>query len=404
MGQTHIFYYNKSMLSKKRHIFYTNFFKPLACSIAKKFHPIVDFKIDEPEGAVILSNHETSADQFYISCNCKQVIYWMCTKDIIQRGLAGRFLMHCFGPIMKEKNNRRELAHVKQAMQYCKENKIIGIFPEGNRTFNGDLCSIDDSIAKLIKKIGKKVIIINIDGYNVEPRWSSHQRKGNTYVSIRSIISAEDIEKMDAQLLQEKIIHDLKPIRKEQLFPSNKSAEYFERLAFICPICGNKHTISSKGQYITCSKCHTKIKYTEKCKLESDNPFFTFKTAGDWYNWQIEYLKHQQYQDNQLIYEDNNILCFLPVLYKRAVKLGRGKLQLYTDHFKFINKKGKEYVFRFEDIPDATILGRVKFTIYYNGVNYQFKGNDKINFLKYMLTFYILKYRRGENPSYYLGI
>jgi len=390
-------------LSKKRHQFWKWFWMPTVRSLSKKVGAKVEGQIDEPNGCVVLGNHETSCDQFFVAMMCKQVPHYMATKDLIEHFFIGKFLMHQFHMIVKEKNNTHDLAPIKECIQFAKENATVAIFPEGNRTFDGNLCSIEPSTAKLLKKMNKPVYFLNIDGYYVEPRWATKARPGTTYAFIRDVLQPEDIQKMSDEELLEYIKDKLTVKRHNEPIKCDYMAEYFERIGFICPVCGHMHQITSAGNIIKCNHCGLEVTVDEYQNLHSTNKDFKFNTVSDWYKYQIEVLKNKEYKDGEVIFSDEALLAE-PRDYRNLKKHGDGKLEMYNNKIVFTNKKNQVFEYQLDDIENCTILGRKKILFYHKDGKFQFIGDKYINFSKYMFVFYILKYKAGKNPNYYLGI
>ena len=69
------------------------------------------------------------------------------------------------------------------------------------------------------------------------------------------------------------------------------------------------------------------MKYNENLLLPSENKEFKFKTVADWYNYQIDYVKKEEFDDN-IIYQDD-ILLSMPRLFKSRKKIGKGKFIAY---------------------------------------------------------------------------
>ena len=148
------------------------------------------------EGSIILSNHQMTLDPFGVGMKFDKPLYYMASSDIFQNKISGKLIKFAVNPIPKQKSNKNDIAAIKACMQVAKENGNICIFPEGNRTFSGQLGNIDFSIVKLIKKLKKPLILMNIKGgYGTDPRWSNKSRKGKLDIFIRKKVSVEEILK-----------------------------------------------------------------------------------------------------------------------------------------------------------------------------------------------------------------
>lgn len=347
------------------------------------------------EGAVILCNHTMALDPFIVGCKFNKPIYYMTSKDLFQNKFVGKLIRWLVNPIPKEKSNKGDLAAIKDCMKVSKENATICIFPEGNRTFTGKLGNVDPSIVKLIKLLKKPLIICNIiGGYSSDPRWSNKRRKGRIDIVTRTKLEYEEFKDMDNDEMYQMIVHDL-TVDEYMLdipFKGKKNAEYLESILHICPICKDEHCLISKGDHLYCSSCNLDVTYTINRTFESNNEEFKFKYVHEWYDYQIDVLNKRTYDDNTVIYEDN-IEVYEPIMNQKKKYIGKGKMILYNDSFKFPLDK-EELTLSFDDISAVTLLGRMKMNIYYKDKVYQVYNDRRTNLIKYMHVFYIIKNKK----------
>ena len=318
------------------------------------------------KGALILSNHVTVMDMFYVGMCYKTPIYYMASIDIFEHFFTGRLIDFLVRPIAKEKSKKTDVTSVRNCIKVAKEKGTICIFPEGNRTFSGKLGYIDPSIVKLVKHLKKPLVIFNINnGYGVDPRWSNKERKGNFSFGEKKVISYEEYSQMSDDELYKFIIDELtvNDLSSGETFKSNSNAEYLERVAYICPV---------------------------------------FKTVADWYDYQIEVIKNSEYKDDEVIYKDD-IGFYNPRMWKSRKNLGKGNICIYNNRIEIkTNKVSREFLF--DDIAGITLLGKKKMNIYHNGVTYQIFGDKRMNLLKYVHLFYILKNRKEGIENGFIGL
>lgn len=396
----------KNKWSRRRHRVITGILRPLFKLYFRIKYNYRGGKIKTPkQGSIILSNHVTALDPFLVGSKFNRNLYYMATKDLFQKRFIGKLITFLVKPIPKEKSNKGDLAAIRYCMQVAKENGNICIFPEGNRTFSGKLGNIDFSIVKLIKMLKKSLIICNIiGGYPSDPRWAGNGRKGKLDVIIKKQLSYEEYKDIDNDELYKLILSNL-TVNDYELgipFKGKNKAEHLEKILYMCPICGKQHQISSKGDNIHCNCCDTVINYQEDLTLTSDNHKFNFKYISEWYDYQVNELKKKEFNDSELIYEDD-IEIYEPIMYKSRLVIGKGKMQLFNDCFKFI-LENQELILSYDDIYAVTLLGRKKMNIYYKDKVYQVYKDKKTNLLKYMHTYYIIKNKKEGVLDGFIGI
>ena len=210
---------------------------------------------------LVLYNHQTPFDQFFVGMSFKGAVYYLATEDIFSLGFLSdliRFLVAPI-PIVKQTN---DLNAVKTCLRVAREGGTIAIAPEGNRTYSGKTEYINPAIVKLARKIGLPIALYRIEGgYGAEPRWSDVVRKGSVHAFVSRVIEPEEYAQMDNDALLKAIEEGLYVNEGCQsgLFLSDRKAEYLERAIYVCPCCGLS-IFKSEGDIITCQKCQRQIK------------------------------------------------------------------------------------------------------------------------------------------------
>ena len=154
------------------------------------------------------------------------------------------------------------------------------------------------------------------------------------------------------------------------------------------------------------NQVHIPIIYAPKIAKDLINKKLTerninFKNIEEWYNYQIEIVKNKEYNENCIYQDDVNL--YNPRLYKSKQKICSGLLKMYKDRFEVISND-KTYVFEFNKIEAVTLLGKKKMNFYYENKTYQVFKGKRINLLKYLHLFYILKNKKEDKDSEFLGL
>ena len=329
----------------------------------------------------------------------------MANTDLFDHFILGKLIEFLVQPIPKQKSKKSDLAAIRNCCKVAKEGGSICIFVEGNRSYTGELCYFDDSIAKLVKLLKKPLVLCNISGgYGTEPRFSKGLRKGKMHVGIKSIYQYDDIKDMSTEeiysIISEGITVD--NLNYYNSFKSNQRAMYLERVIYRCPICGSLHSFYSKGNILSCKNCGLDVVYNEDLTLSANKAEFNFIYLKDWYYYQINELRKVDIKDDELIYEEKIILVE-PRKYKTKKKIGKGLIKMYSNKLVFELKK-QILEFDFDDIEAMTILGKKKMNFYVNDKTYQFFGDKRINMIKYLHLFYLIKNRKSGDENEFMGL
>lgn len=357
------------------------------------------------EGAVILCNHVTTLDPLLIGMKFDKPIFYMSSKHVFQNRWIGKILKFLVNPIPKEKINKSDIAAIKMCMQIAKENGSICVFAEGNRTFTGKLGYVDPAIIKLVKRLGKPLIVCNIlGGYGSEPRWCNGPRRGKMEVIIKRTYSCEEMAAMSNDALYQSVVSDITvdEFSYGVLFKGKRRAECLESILHICPVCHKEHRIFTRKHEICCSGCGNVVTYNEDLTFSCDNKAFPFRYVHEWYDYQIKVLSEKEYPEGRRIYRDE-IQLFKPQMWQKKELVGKGQIQLYSDSIRFSLDSG-EMTLPFVQILGITLIGNRIMDIYAGDVTYRVRSNHETNLIKYMHTYYIITNRNKGITDGFVGI
>ena len=355
---------------------------------------------------LVLYNHQTSFDQFFIEMCMRRTMYFVATEDIFSNGFVSTLLRWAVAPIPIKKQTN-DMRAVMNCVKIVKEGGSIAIAPEGNRTYSGETCTFKESIVKLAKLVKLPIAFVRIEGgYGVEPRWSDVKRKGKIRVFVPKILEPEEISKLsDKELLEEigKQIY-VDETKTGGLYKHKNKAEYIERALYVCPHCGLTQ-FKSTGNEFSCTKCGLAVSYGEDLTLKAIKDELPFKFVKDWYNYQNDYVNSLDLDTlgDKPLYTDL-VKAFKVVLYKNKKCFEKhAEIKLYNNKITVSGKK-ESLEFNFDDVSSISVLGRKKINVYYKDDVYQFKGNERFNALKYMNFYYRYKNVKEQKDGKFLGI
>ncbi len=377
-------------------------------SVIKYGIQIVKFKNQGGRAYLVLLNHQTPFDQFFVGISFSGPVYYLATEDIFSLGWVSSLIRWLIAPIPIKKQTT-DITAIKNCFRVVKEGGTLCIAPEGNRTYSGKTEYMSSSIAPLAKKLNLPIALYRIEGgYGTQPRWSDVVRKGKMKAYVSKVIEPAEYAKLTNDelfvLIQEGLY--VNEANEEHVFKHKKRAEYLERAMYVCPFCGLS-IFESKNEIIECQKCHTKVEYTPTTKLVGIDKEFPFSFVNDWYEYQKEFVRKldlSQYGAAPL-YEDH--VRLLEVIIRKHKKPLRddAKINLYGNRIEIDDEKENAMMLHFDDISVIAVLGRNKLNIYHQGKVYQFKGSKRFNALKYVNIFYRYKnMQRGDNDGEFLGL
>ncbi len=399
----------RSKWIKKRHSVVISLLKvPFGIYTRAKYNiKLCKFKEYDGGQYLIISNHQTAFDQFFVSLCFPKHVYYVANEDLFSKGWVSRLIEWLVAPIPFRKSTS-DLTGVRNCLRVAKEGGSIAVFPEGNRTYSGTTEYMKSGIASLAKSLKLPIAFYRIEGgYGVQPRWSDKVRKGKMRGYFSKVLPYEEFKNMPTDELFELIKKELWVDEREDKteFYSKNNAEYLDRAMYVCPYCGLSKFHSEKD-IITCKKCGREIKYLPSKQLEGVGFEFPYKYVKDWYDHQCDFIRNldmSPYSDTP-IYTDTakyseNIYCEN----KREID-ENALLRIYSDRFTVKTEKGED-IYPFAQVSAATVLGKNKLNIYVDDKIFQFKGDKHFNALKYLnLYCHAVNTTKGDPYGEFLGL
>ncbi len=359
------------------------------------------------EQYLILSNHQTAFDQFFVSLCFPKHVYYVASEDLFSKGWLSKLIAWLVAPIPFRKSTS-DLSGVRNCIRVAKEGGSIAVFPEGNRTFSGTTEYMKSGVASLAKSLKLPIAFYRIEGgYGAHPRWSDEVRKGSMRGYFSKVVPYEEFKDMSSEELFEFIKKELWVDEREDktFFYSKNSAEYLDRVMYVCPYCGLSE-FDSKRDTVTCKKCGRQIKYLPNKQIEGVGFSFPYTYVKEWYDYQCDFIRNfdmTPYSETP-IYTDTanyseNIYC------KNKIELDKNvSLSIFADRFEVKTKKGTD-IYPFEDVSAATVLGKNKLNIYVGDRIFQFKGDKHFNAVKYLnLYCHAVNTAKGDPYGEFLGL
>lgn len=369
-----------------------------------KYHIRVEpFREEGKRPYLILMNHQTGYDQFFVGMTFRQPVYYIASEDIFSLGWVSDLIRWLVAPIPICKQTT-DIKAVKDCIRVAREGGSVCLAPEGNRTFHGRTVFMNPAIASLAKKLGLPIAFFRIEGgYGIQPRWSDVIRKGTMRCHISRVMEPEEF----ADLTKEQL---LKAIEQELFvdegritgdYPHPKNAEFLERAMYICPSCGLT-TFESHGDIIRCTKCDRRIRHLPTKELKGIGFDFPHRFVADWYDWQNTYIANADLSrlTEEPVYEEKVRFSKVHLYRKKELLNKNAAVRLYGNRITVDDR-----VFFFENLTAVVVLGKNKINLYAGNEVLQLKGDKRFNALKYVNFFQKYKNEKSGNiHSHFLGV
>ena len=351
---------------------------------------------------LIIMNHQTAFDQFFVSLTFNRPVYFIASEDLFSKGWISDIIRYVGAPIPIKKQTL-DLQAVKNCIKVAREGGSIALAPEGNRTYHGRTLYMKPGIASLVKKLGMPLAIFRIEGgYGAHPRWSDVVRRGKMRSFVSRVVEPEEYASMTSEelfaLIKEELWVD--EGRVTGSFHHKKNAEFLERAMYVCPWCGLT-TFESHGDIIHCTKCGRKIRHLPTKELQGVDCEFPHRFVADWYDWQSSYINKTDLTElTEAPLYTETARCSLVIPNKRKQLLNKeAKVQLYGDRIVVDDR-----VMPLGETGAVVVLGKNKLNIYFGKELLQLKGGKRFNALKYVHFFHRYKNQTAGDNNEFLGL
>lgn len=129
--------------------------------------------IPKTGGAVIASNHQSFLDPPLSGITLSRPLYFLARQELFESNRFFSFLIRSLNAIPLERRPFSSDA-IRKTIKYLSDGKLFLVFPEGTRTFDGQIQPFKPGIIMLAQKAGVPVIPARVSGaYQAWPRRSA---------------------------------------------------------------------------------------------------------------------------------------------------------------------------------------------------------------------------------------
>lgn len=250
-------------------------------------------KLQEP--AIVLCNHGSFIDFIYAAALLRKYKPHFIVARLYFYNSILRWLLRKVGAFPKSMF-AMDVENAKNCLDVLKNNGILAMMPEARLSTTGRFEDIQRCTYSFIKKSGVPVYTIKISGdYLADPKWGKGFRRGSVVEAEMDILyTAQQVHSLSLEQLQQGIDQRLSYDEFQWLqqhpnirYHSAHLAEGLENILTVCPVCNEKHTITTKKNRVSCERCGYLTSVNNRYGFDAD---FRFRDLTQWYDWQKQLL------------------------------------------------------------------------------------------------------------------
>ena len=187
----------------------------------------------------------------------------------------------------------------KNCLRVLKGNGILAMMPEARLSTTGRFEDIQPGTYSFLKKAGVAVYTVKFGGdYFADPKWGKGFRRGAVVEAELDILfTSEQIQALSVDEIKAGVEARLQyndfdwlKARPHIRYYSPRMAEGLENILTVCPVCRQKHRITTKKDKVYCENCGYLTSLDRRYLFTGD---FTFENLAQWYDWQLHLLEEE---------------------------------------------------------------------------------------------------------------
>ena len=117
----------------------------------------------EGEGAVVVANHTSSVDPFFVQKACDRVVHWMIAREFVEHSIWGPMVK--IWKVIPANRGGVDTAATREAIRLCENGGLVGIFPEGRINMTEEfMLNFRPGAAMIAARANVPIVPIYIEG------------------------------------------------------------------------------------------------------------------------------------------------------------------------------------------------------------------------------------------------
>src|SRR6056297_334670 len=162
----------------------------------------------EESPLILAANHISYLDPIVLGVAVRRQIHFIAKKEVFNIPILG-FIIKSLGAIPVDRKKANPVS-IKKTFLVLKKGNILGIFPEGARSMNGELLEFNIGLIKIALKAKSPIIPVGINGtfsiYPPKAKFPSFFKRENIYINFGEPIYLDNTRAKDIKYQKESLL------------------------------------------------------------------------------------------------------------------------------------------------------------------------------------------------------
>lgn len=333
---------------------------------------------------VVIPTHHGILDPFMVGYLIPSPVYWV-TGDGNMRSSVMRALLGLVGSIPKSKSIP-DLETIHWIVDIIRKRKgVVGLFAEGQASWDGHTQAVIPSTAKLLKLLKVPVVVAVLKGsYTSQPRWAWNHRPGSMEIEFKLVMDGNELKVKSPEeilsRLETSMEYDEEAWNKQhpQRYRGTGRARHLELALFMCPVCEQAGSMRSHNNRLYCRNCGHVVRlsrYLAFSPVGESKP--RFSSIREWDQWQEQAFKRMLLKARSTpdlpVFSDSGVMVLKGRRMNPLQKFRTGSMVLYADRIELVTLLGERLRFPIAELEGQSVLKQQIFEFYHGRVLYQFR-------------------------------
>jgi 1-acyl-sn-glycerol-3-phosphate acyltransferase len=288
---------------------------------------------------LVLSNHVASLDPITLILASGRQIHFMATRSLMNEPGISRVMQ--LAAVVPRSKFVTDTSSVRTLKAWRDLDAAVGLFPEGERTWDGRGLPLVRGIEKLVRLMRAPVVTARIiNAYRQAPRWGAQMRHGRVHVEFDPPREFDrKARAADVRAYIEERIRVEPGHGEDWRVWGRQLADGAENVLFACPRCFALDALVPSGSTLTCRSCQSSWTVDTHNRLHGGGEALSLIDAMERIHerYEGEWIADRGRYESEGVLLESEPMTLLDLTTDELTPITRGQLRLTTETLSVVN-------------------------------------------------------------------